>query len=277
MIVSGKPIAQRILDEIQKEIAHTKTNPHLAIVLAGDNPSSRMYIKHKTIIGDQIGIKVSTFEFDQAGKDQCKKTIDSLNNDILTHGIIIQLPLYPEWNADDFIKQVYPQKDVDGFLSESPFTPATAEGIWEMLKEFSAIEKCLSVEDFLNNKKIVILGKGKTAGKPIRDLLTAKDIPSELIDSQTTNPNQIISSGDIIISATGNKNIINASNIKDGAYIIGVGVNKEKVNGATKTYGDIDENSIINKAKLICPTLGGIGPLTIACLFRNVLKAASIK
>jgi methylenetetrahydrofolate dehydrogenase (NADP+)/methenyltetrahydrofolate cyclohydrolase len=274
MIVSGKPLAQKILSQVQKEIVAKKLQPHLAIILASANEASRMYIKHKTIIGDEIGIKVSTFEFAESVPDQCKETIDELNKDILVNGIIVQLPLYPSWFADDFVNKVALEKDVDGFLPDSPFVPATAEGTWEMLKEFASIEGTDSIETFLNGKSIIVLGKGKTAGKPIRELLKKNGYHSDLIDSKTANPDEIIRNADIVISATGKKHIIHKGNIKDGAYVIGVGVGKESIDGKMKTFGDIDEKGIEIKAKLICPTIGGIGPLTIACLLRNVFSAA---
>ncbi|MDQ3099434.1 MAG: bifunctional 5,10-methylenetetrahydrofolate dehydrogenase/5,10-methenyltetrahydrofolate cyclohydrolase [bacterium] len=274
MIVSGKPIAQKILSEIQKEITEKKLHPHLSIILASNNDASRMYIKHKTIIGDEIGVKVSTFEFEESVPAQCIETIIALNKDILVNGIIVQLPLYPGWISDDYVTAVSPEKDVDGFLPGSPFIPATAEGTWEMLQEFARIEGFESAESFLKDKTIVVLGKGKTAGKPVRDLLEKKGFPSQLIDSKTDTPDRIIKTGDIVISATGKKHIINETNIKSGAYVIGIGVGREKIDGKTKTYGDVDEKSIEQIAKLICPTVGGIGPLTIACLLRNVYTAA---
>jgi 5,10-methylene-tetrahydrofolate dehydrogenase/methenyl tetrahydrofolate cyclohydrolase len=135
------------------------------------------------------------------------------------------------------------------------------------------IEGFDSIEKFLEGKTITVLGRGKTAGKPIRELLMKKGYEANLIHSQTPNPDDIIKNSDIIISATGKKNIINSSNIRPGCFVIGVGVNKE----GEKTVGDLDEAAIAETAKLYCPTIGGIGPLTIACLLRNVVQSAKTK
>lgn len=274
MIVYGKPISEKILQEIKKDIQSQNLTPRLAIILAGTNAASRMYIKHKTKAGSQVGIEVSTFEFSEESRTECMEKIQELNRDTDTHGIIIQLPLYQSWPPDEFVNAVKPQKDVDGFVESSPFIPATAEGTLEMLKEFARLESFSSIEAFLSNKKIVVLGKGQTAGKPVRMLLKSIGFESDLIDSKTENPDKIIRAADVIISATGKKNIINSSNIKEGAYIIGIGVGKENINGEINTYGDVDEVNVNAKAKLLCPTIGGIGPLTIACLLRNVKKAS---
>ncbi len=273
MIVSGKPIAQKILEDVRQQIETNHLHPDLAIILAGENPASRMYIKHKTKVGAEIGINVITYEFAASVPDECMRTIDALNNDPQTNGIIVQLPLYPNWVTDNFVNRVAPQKDVDGFVPRTPFIPATAEATWEMLSEFARLEGYPITESFLQGKKIVVLGKGKTAGKPVRELLKTKGFDSALIDSKTKHPDDIIRESDIIVSATGKKNIINATNVKDSSYVIGIGVGKEIVGDTTKTFGDIDEEGIENRAKLICPTIGGIGPLTIACLLRNVSTA----
>jgi methylenetetrahydrofolate dehydrogenase (NADP+)/methenyltetrahydrofolate cyclohydrolase len=130
-----------------------------------------------------------------------------------------------------------------------------------------------STDQFLTGKKITVLGRGKTAGKPTRELLEKKGFEVEVIHSQTASPDTIIKNSDVCISATGKKHIINASNIKNGAYVIGVGVGKDE---DQKTIGDLDEKGIENIAKLYCPTIGGIGPLTIACLLRNVVESAKV-
>jgi methylenetetrahydrofolate dehydrogenase (NADP+)/methenyltetrahydrofolate cyclohydrolase len=275
MKVQGKPLSEVILLSLADQIKQEKLYPHLAIILAGGAASSLMYIKFKQIAAERIGIKTTLLQFSESTLNECKKTIDSLNNDPDTHGVIVQLPVYPSWPTEELVNSVSLEKDVDGFLEKSPFDPATAEAVWEMLKEFARLEEFEDVNQFLKNKKIVVLGKGKTAGKPVRDLLQKNGFTSELIDSKTENPDLIISNADVIISATGKKHIINADNIKIGAYVIGVGVGKENIDGQDVSFGDIDEDQIKDIAKLYCPTIGGIGPLTVACLLRNVVKSAA--
>lgn len=273
MKISGKEIADSILLKLKKKIKSTNLKPHLAIILAGDNPSSIIYVNNKIKAARSIGIEATLFKFSKDDKAKCLQTLSKLNNDLKVDGIIVQYPVYNGWNFDDFTLKIDPKKDVDGVLQNSPFTGATALAVWEMISAFSKIEGFKKTEDFLRGKKIVLLGKGKTAGGPTRDLLKDKGIEFSLIDSKTENPEGIIKKADVVISATGKKNIINGSNIKRGAYVIGVGVGKEVIEGKSKIYGDINEEEVAKVAKLYCPTIGGIGPLTVACLLRNVVES----
>ncbi len=268
--VSGKEVANAILEKLEKEIKKKNLKPKLAIILAGNDPSSRIYVKNKIKKALQIGIDVKLFEFSKNQFNKCLQTIKKLNADKKTHGIIVQYPVFEGWNFDNLISNINSQKDVDGFLEESPFVGATALAVWEMLTAFAKKEGFKNTKNFLNNKKIVLLGKGKTAGGPIRDLLKNKGINFSLIDSKTENPHQIIKKANVVISATGIKHIVNGKNIKKGSFVIGVGVGKDN----DKIYGDIEEQGVAKIAKLYCPTIGGIGPLTIACLLRNVVESA---
>jgi len=272
MKISGKEVANAIAKKLQEEVKSLKVKPVLAIVLAGDNPASRIYVRNKIKRAEEIGVTAELFEFSKDQFDECLEKIQELNQDPKTHGIIIQFPIFEGWNFEELITKVDPQKDVDGFLPNSSFRGATALGVWEMLTAFALEEGFLTTEEFLKDKNIALLGKGKTAGGPTRDLLKEKNIQFSLIDSKTINPDEIIKNADVIISATGKKNIIAGEKIKEGSFVIGVGVGKEKVNDEEKIFGDIEEQSVSQKAKLYCPTIGGIGPLTIVCLLRNVVK-----
>ncbi len=274
MKVSGKEVADAISKKLQKEISRFKVKPGLAIILAGNSPSSRIYVNNKIKRAEQIGIKADLFEFSQNEFADCLKTIQKLNQDSRIHGIIVQHPTFEGWDFDRLVSSVDLKKDVDGFLTNSPFRGATALAVWEMLEAFAAIEGFSSAEEFLNGKNIALLGKGKTAGGPTRNLLQEKKIVFTLIDSKTENPDQIIGDADVVISATGRKNIITGNKIKKDSYVIGVGVGKEFIDNEQKIFGDIEEETVSQKAKLYCPTIGGIGPLTIVCLLENVVKSA---
>lgn len=270
MKVSGKEVADAISKKLQKEITQLKIKPCLAIILTAEDPASRLYVNFKEKRAEEIGVAVKHFEFSEDQIQDLEKTIKELNDDKSVHGIIIQYPIYKSWNFDELFSKIDPKKDVDGFSKDSPFKGATALGVWEMLIAFALIERSATTDVFLKNKNIVLLGKGKTAGGPIRDLLTDKKVIFTLIDSKTQNPDEIIKSADVIISATGKKNIITGKKIKKGSFVIGVGVGKED----REIYGDIEEKSVSEIAKLYCPTIGGIGPLTIVCLLRNVIQSA---
>lgn len=274
MRVSGKAVADAISKKLQRQIKRLKIKPTLAIILAGDDPSSRIYVNNKIKAAGRIGIEVKLFEFLESQFEDCLETIQKLNEDKPVHGIIIQYPTYKNWNFDDLISKINPKKDVDGFKVESPYSGATALATWEMLTAFAYLEGFKKAEGFLKGKKIVILGRGKTAGKPIRELLENHGFEALVIARDTPNPTPKIKSADIIISATGQKNIINSSNVKKGAYVIGVGIGREIIDGTQKIYGDINEEEVSKIAKLYCPTIGGIGPLTIVSLLENVIKSA---
>lgn len=274
MKVSGREVADQILNKLQEIIQERSLKPKLAIILAGDNPASKIYVNRKMKVAEKIGVLAELFEFSDAELEQCKIMIKKLDNDLSVHGIIIQHPVFDSWDFNLLSTLVSPKKDVDGFLQDSLFRGATALGVWEMLKAFAKLEGFSSAEDFLNGKNMALLGKGKTAGGPIRNMLTERQIPFTLIDSKTINPDELIRNTDVVISATGKKNIITGEKIKEGAYVIGVGVGKEVIDNEDKIFGDIEEESVSKKAKLYCPTIGGIGPLTIACLLRNVTESS---
>lgn len=274
MKVSGKNVAEAILKKLEKEIKTKKLQPKLAIILAGNDPSSRIYVNNKLKIAKRIGIKAELFEFSNTEREKCLKTIKKLNADPQTHGIIVQHPIFKGWDFDEFIFGVSPQKDVDGFKDDSYFQGATALAVWEMLTAFALTEGFKKVKKFLKDKKIVLIGKGKAAGGPTLKLLSEKGFEVSVVDKDTKNPKPIIKTGDIVISATGVKNIVNKSNLKKGAYVVAVGVGKEKVDGKMKIFGDINEEEVSKIAKLYCPTIGGIGPLTIVSLLKNVVESA---
>ena len=143
---------------------------------------------------------------------------------------------------------------MDGFREDSLFSGATALGVWEMLTAFAYLSGFKKAEDFLKRKKIVLIGKGKAAGGPTFKLLTEKGFNPSVVEKDTKNPNSIIKKGDVVISATGVKNIVNKNNLKKGAYVVGVG------------FGDLNEEDVSKMAKLYNPNIGGIGPFTIVSL-----------
>ena len=275
MKVSGKEIAESILGDLKNQISQNSLRPGLAIILAGTDPSSEIYVNNKIKAAQEIGINANVYKFSEDEKDKCIQKLDQLNSDFSVHGIIVQYPIFESWDFDEICQKVNLQKDVDGFLLGSPFYGATALGVWEMLKKFAEIEGFGSPEEFLKDKKIVMVGKGRAAGKPTIRLLRDKGLDPIIVDSKTENPDEVIKSGDVVISATGKKHIVNVSNIREDAFVIGVGVGREEIEGEKKTFGDIDDNEIAEKAKLYCPTIGGIGPLTVVCLLKNVVQSAS--
>lgn len=274
MKVSGKEVAEAILRKLEKEIEDKNLHPGLAIILANNNPASRIYVNNKIKTAKRIGINAKLYEFSEDEQEKVLKTIQRLNKDSSVHGIIIQYPAYDSWNFSKLEQNINLQKDVDGFLPNSPYNGATALAVWEMLTAFSMLEGFKKTEDFLKGKKIVLIGKGKAAGGPTFKLLEKKRFKVNVVVKETKTPTPIIKKGDVVISATGVKNIVNKSNLKKGSYVVGVGVGKEVVKGKQRIYGDIKEEDVAKIAKLYCPTIGGIGPLTIVSLLKNVVESA---
>ncbi len=273
MKVSGKVVAEAILKKLAEEIKQKNLKPGLAIILAGSDSSSRIYVTNKIKAASRVGIEAKLYEFSEDELGKCLEMLDKLNKDSSVHGVIIQHPVYSSWNYDALLEKLDCQKDVDGFKEDSPFSGATALAVWEMLTAFGLIEG-LPIEKFLENKKIVLLGRGRSAGFPTFKLLKEKGLNVESVVKETENPNLIIKSADVVISATGVKHIINKSNLKKGVYVVGVGVGKEVADGQEKTFGDINEQEVAEIAKLYCPTIGGIGPLTIVSLLKNVVESS---
>lgn len=276
MKVSGKKVAEVILKKLASEIKKENLKPSLAIILAGSDPSSRIYVNNKIKAAEKIGITAKLYEFSDDQLEDCLKLLKKLNNDTKISGIIIQHPVYGSWNYDELLGNLNPKKDVDGFRSDSLFSGATALGVWEMLTAFALLEGFKKTDDFLKDKKIVLVGKGKAAGGPTYKFLTEKGFEVEVVEKETENPRSIIKKADVVISATGVKNIINKTNLKRGAFVVGIGIGKEIIDGKEKIYGDINEEEVSQIAKLYNPNLGGIGPLTIASLLKNVVSAAKV-
>src|SRR3989344_7666164 len=187
MKVSGREVAEAILTKLEKEIAEKSLQPGLAIILAGNDPSSRIYVNNKIKAADRIGVKATLYEFSEGELDKCIELLKGLNKDSNVHGVIIQHPVYTSWNYDELLSHLDPQKDVDGFLENSPYSGATALAVWEMLTAFAYIEGFKKTEDFLKGKKIVLIGKGKAAGGPTFKLLTEKGFTVNSVVKETQN------------------------------------------------------------------------------------------
>lgn len=273
MKIDGRKIAQHILDNLRKEVEDLKTKnifPKLAVILVGDDPASEAYVKQKQLKGENTGIEVVLIRQNpDTTEEELLKTLAILNSDSTVHGIIVQQPLPPNLNIETLIKSTNIKKDVDGFCRGSLFTPPIAEAVITILKNISALEK-QTLEDWLMNKKTVVIGKGKTGGRPIIQKLQALQIPTEIIDSKTPNPESLTKHADIIISCVGKKDTLKAENIKEGAVLLAVGMQSDE----NKLYGDYSEDDVKNKASYYTPVPGGVGPVNVAMLLKNVVDSA---
>ncbi|MBI4096626.1 MAG: bifunctional 5,10-methylenetetrahydrofolate dehydrogenase/5,10-methenyltetrahydrofolate cyclohydrolase [Candidatus Levybacteria bacterium] len=298
MKIDGKKIANKITTNLKKDIRRLKAKgifPKLAIILVGEDPASVAYVKRKEIKAKEIGIAtiIKHFPPDISQNDLLttiqqparhpdsigKASAGGFNNDSNIHGIIIQQPLPKHINTQKIINAVAAEKDVDGFLPNSKFEMPIANAVLEILKEVAhlrggvapAVHLGGEFKKWLRSKKIVVIGKGKTGGQLTINMLKKLGIQPQIIDSKTTNHELLTKKADIIISAVGKQNIITGNMIKKGVILISIGLSRG-TDG--KMHGDYEEQEIKDKASFYTPTPGGVGPINIAMLLKNLISAA---
>ena len=286
MLIDGKEISKLVYKDIVNEInlitKKIQRPPSLNIILIGDNPSSITYVNNKLKKCNEIGIRGNLIKKPKNIDEQSVlNIINELNQDEKVDGIILQLPIPNHLNERILIEEISPLKDVDGLtatnigllsIGKPRFIPATAYGIMEILKKESIISE---------GKNIVVIGRSNIVGKPLVALLSGKDENATVTvcHSKTINLRQHTMNADVIIVAVGKPNILDGSMIKDGAIVIDVGINRVENKKNLKGFsivGDVEFNSILKKASSITPVPGGVGPMTIAMLMKNVCEAAKL-
>ncbi len=288
IIIDGKKISTLIKEEIKNQVEEIKSQggrvPHLAAVLVGEDGASLTYVSNKVSSCKQVGFKSSLINLPYEIKEEkLLREITRLNNDKEVDGFIVQLPLPKHIDQNKVLLSINPQKDVDGFhptnfgkmaLDMETFVSATPYGIMELLERYNIDT---------NGKHTVVIGRSNIVGRPISILMSRKaklgNSTVTVVHSRTKNLETFTKNADIVISALGIPNFLKASMVKDGVVIIDVGINRVKDLNKTKGYvlkGDVDFESVKEKASYITPVPGGVGPMTIASLIQNTLKAYKI-
>ncbi|MCK5211269.1 bifunctional methylenetetrahydrofolate dehydrogenase/methenyltetrahydrofolate cyclohydrolase FolD [Candidatus Parcubacteria bacterium] len=275
LLLDGKKISQEIKNELKKEIKESKLSPGLAVVLVGENPASVIYTKHKKKACAEVGIKSFSYELPhETTQYELEELIEKLNLDKKIHGILVQLPLPEQINAQKIIASIDPKKDVDGFhplnvgklmLGLPGFRSATPLGIIELIKRYNLD---------LVGQHAVIVGRSNIVGKPLAQLLLQEHATVTICHSKTKNLPEITAQADILVAALGRPQFIKKDMVKKGAVVIDVGMNRLD-NG--KLVGDVDFDEVKNIVEAITPVPGGVGPMTIAALLMNTVKAAGFK
>ncbi len=265
MKIDGKALADAILLNLANDVKKRHITPTLAVILVGEDPGSLSYIRQKQKATERIG---GRFIFERLPAASLSKEVAArvgmYNRDPSVHGVIVQRPLPPL--IDPSINQIVkPEKDIDGFVKNSPFDVPIAMAIFTILKH---------IHVSIKNKKIVIVGRGETAGKPIAEAFAKQQCATLVVHSKTLNPNDIMKTADILISCVGRKQVVTPDAVKPGAVCISVGITRE---GDGTLHGDYEENDIKNIASFYTPTPGGVGPLNIASLMQNLVKASTMK
>lgn len=274
-IIDGKELAKNIRLKLKDEVIELKNadiNPKLAVIMVGDDKASKVYVKNKSKACEDVGIEYEEYILPANTKmEDLLELIEKLNNDETVHGILVQSPLPKGLDANEAFRTIFPKKDVDGFnpinvgklsLNQDCFVSCTPYGIIKMLEAYN-IE--------IEGAHAVIIGRSNIVGKPLAQCLLNKNATVTICHSRTKNLKEITKQADILIAAIGKAKFVTEDMVKEGATVIDVGINR-MVDG--KLLGDTDFENIKDKVSYITPVPGGVGPMTIAMLMHNVVKAA---
>lgn len=280
-IIDGKKIAEKIYKQLENEISELKRNGHeitLAVINIGENEASEIYISNKKKMCDKLGINSKIFHLPKKNsEEELLDLIDKLNIDPKINGILVQLPLPSHINTNKIIEKIDPIKDVDGFnnvnlgklLTKQDATkfllPCTAEGIMQIF-HYENIS--------LSGKHCVIINRSNIIGKPLSLMMLKEDATVTVCHRKTQNLKKICQNADIIVSAVGKINFITKDMIKPGAILIDVGINRDKTG---KVCGDVDFQNVKDVVSFITPVPGGVGPMTVAMLLKNTIKATKLQ
>ncbi len=282
-LIDGRAIAEKVYAELREQIAHLKSRgltPGLAVVLVGDNAASRAYVRAKDKMCRNLGLHSVKLELPATTtQPELLARVDELNHDERMHGILVQSP--PPKHIDEvaIVRALDPRKDVDGFHpvnvaklalgDESGFVPCTPLGCLRLLRETDAP---------LSGANVVVLGRSMIVGKPMALLLMRKGIDATvtIAHSRTKNLAEICRRADVIIAAIGQPHFVKSEHVREGAVVIDVGINRVDDASSERGYrliGDVDFDSVSQIARAITPVPGGVGPMTIAMLMANTVKA----
>lgn len=275
-LIDGNALAAQIRAEVAGRTAALKARgiqPHLAIILVGDNPASQVYVKSKAADSEQTGLKATLERYPASLPESALlERIAALNADAGVHGILVQLPLPAHLNASRVIEAIAPEKDVDGFhiasagalmTGQPGFRPCTPYGCMKMLQS-------ISMND-LRGKNAVVIGRSNIVGKPMALMLLAANATVTVCHSGTASLAAFTRQADVIVAAAGQRKVLTADMVKPGAVVIDVGMNRDE-NG--KLCGDVDFEGVRQVAGWITPVPGGVGPMTRAMLLVNTIEAA---
>lgn len=275
MIISGTQLAKEIKDnvkhEVEKVVKKYGRAPHLVVILIGEDPASQSYVKGKGKDAEEVGFKSTTIRKpDSISEEELLNLIKDLNNDEEVDGILVQLPLPSHIDEDKVIETIDKSKDVDGFhpanvaalWQKRPCTfPCTPKGIIKLLDK-AGVE--------IQGKKAVVIGRSNIVGLPVSKMLLDRNATVTIAHSRTKDLPAVASEADILVVAIGKPRFVTADMVKPGAAVIDVGVNRDPETG--KLCGDVDFDACVDKAAVITPVPGGVGPMTRACLMENTLE-----
>lgn len=274
VIIDGKELAKKIRANLKiecEELNQKGINSKLAVIMVGDDPASKVYVRNKSRACEDIGIEYEEYLLDSnITQKELINLIEKLNQDNTVNGILLQSPIPSNLDINEAFRTIAPEKDVDGFnpvnvgklvLNQDTFVSCTPFGIIKMFEEYNID---------LTGKNVVILGRSNIVGKPLIHCCLNKNATVTTCHSKTQNIKEVASKADILISAIGKAQFVTADMVKENAVVIDVGINRLDDG---KITGDVDFENVKEKAGYITPVPGGVGPMTIAMLMNNVIKA----
>lgn len=269
-IIDGKEIKKQILDELKEEVSKLEIKPSLVVIQVGDNDASNVYIKQKAKMADYVGYDYKHIKLSEdITTEEVVKIIDELNNDKKINGVMVQMPLPNHIDTELVQNAVIPSKDVDGlsdlnagllFHNKDALYSCTPYGVMELLKRYK-----IQVE----GRHVVVVGRSNLVGKPMSMMLTNAGATVTLCHSKTVDLSKYTKDADILISCVGKANFITADMVKEDSVVIDVGITRSE----SGLCGDVKFDEVASKTKYITPVPGGVGPMTVAMLGSNVLKA----
>lgn len=274
-LIDGKTLAKKIRIGLKEKVSCLKKQgilPKLAVIMVGEDSSSKIYVRNKSLACQEIGIDYEEFLLQETIEiEQLLELINSLNHRRDIHGILLQSPIPKHLDINLAFRSIAPEKDVDGFnpinvgklcLGQNGFVSCTPYGVIRMLEEYQ-IE--------IEGEEAVVIGRSNIVGKPMSQCLLNKNATVTICHSKTKKLSQITKRADILVAAIGRPKFVTEDMVKEGATVIDVGINRGEDG---KIVGDVDFENVKNKVSFITPVPGGVGPMTIAMLMENVVKAA---
>lgn len=266
-IMDGKALSEQIRNEIKVEVKSYMIKPCLAVIQIGDDPASNVYIKSKEKACNEVGIYFKHIKYNEEAREkEIINKIVELNNDEYVNGILLQLPIPSKYNSEKLINYIARNKDVDGLTdinvgklinNKKCLVSCTPQGIMELLNHYNID---------LEGKNVVIVGRSNLVGKPLISLFLNNNATVTICHSKTNDLKSHTLNADILVVAVGKKHLITADMIKKDAVVIDVGINRED----NHLYGDVDFDKVKKNVSYITPVPGGVGPMTVAMLLRNV-------
>ncbi|MBI5587500.1 MAG: bifunctional methylenetetrahydrofolate dehydrogenase/methenyltetrahydrofolate cyclohydrolase FolD [Deltaproteobacteria bacterium] len=275
-IINGKEIAARVREELKEEIRSLKEKrgvvPGLSVILVGNNPASKVYVRNKGKASEEVGINSAQYDLpEHTTENELLKLVDKLNKANDVSGILVQLPLPVHIDEEKVLEAILPAKDVDGFhpynvgrlmIGAPTLQPCTPYGVMRLL-DSTGVD--------LSGKNAVVVGRSNIVGKPMAMMLLKRNATVTICHSRTKDLVEKIRSAEVLVAAIGRAKFVKGDWVREGAIVIDVGMNKDE-NG--KLCGDVDFEKAAEKASFITPVPGGVGPMTIAMLLKNTVEAA---